>query len=469
MRQSLSHKKEEKNSSLRVVIVEDNATMRLGMEETLRRAGYQVTAFSNGPEALKHLEKQPVSIVITDLKMEPLDGLAVLEQVKARWPESEVILISAYGTVETAVKAMQMGAADFLTKPFSPEELRVRVRKVQQGIQQRQALAKLSDENRLLQEELGAPYRGIIGRSASMQEIYRLIERVAREDSTVLIEGESGTGKELVARAIHRRSPRREKPFIRVNCGALNDNLLESELFGHEKGAFTGAIRRKRGRFELADGGTLFLDEIGDVSPAMQIKLLRVLQEQEFERVGGEETIRVNVRIIAATNRNLRELIARGEFREDLYYRLSVIPVQLPPLRERREDIPLLVNHFLERLCQERNHSKPEISPEGMELLQNYSWPGNIRELENVLERLLVISPDNRFSPELIARHLGNIQNTTVNYQHLPLDEALHTFEKNLLLHALKKAGGIKNRAAKLLGIRTSTLYYKLEKYGLLK
>lgn len=449
-------------SKKKVIVVDDNPTMRLGMVESLRREGYTVSEFENGEAALKSFRKKPVSLVITDLKMAPVDGIALLQQIKETQPTTEVIVVSAFGTVETAVQAMQLGAADFLTKPFSPDELRVRVKNVWERIQQRRTLDQLLAEKQLLHDEL---FPEMIGNSPPMQQLFDLIQRIAKEDSTILIEGESGTGKELAARAIHQNSERNGKPFIKVNCGALNDNLLESELFGHEKGAFTGAIRQKKGRFELADGGTLFLDEIGDISPAMQVKLLRVLQEREFERVGGEATISVDVRIICATHRNLPRRVQEGEFREDLYYRLSVIPMQLPPLRDRREDIPELVNHFLQKRSQPKT-----ITAEGINLLMEYSWPGNIRELENLMERLQVIAPGSEIDPQLIAVHLGSgiSHSTSGQYDNLPLDDALYAFEKNLIVHALKKCDNVKNRAAKLLGIKTSTLYYKLEKFDLL-
>lgn len=448
----------------KIIIIEDNPAMRLGMTESLRREGYQISEYENPQEALEFFSAQPAALVITDLKMEPVDGIAVLKKIKEIHPATEVMMVSAYGTVETAVKAMQLGAIDFLTKPFSPEELRVRVNKVWEKIRQRQEMDQLLAEKQLLQAEL---FDDIIGNSKPLRQLFELVQRVARENSTVLIEGESGTGKELIARAIHKQSPRAGKPFIKINCGALNENLLESELFGHEKGSFTGAYKRKKGRFELAHGGTLFLDEVGDISPAMQVKLLRVLQEQELERVGGEETISVDVRIICATHRNLSKMAREEAFREDLYYRLSVIPIQLPPLRDRKEDIPALVEHFLNK--RKNIHSLKKISPEGIKLLMQYSWPGNIRELENLVERLQVISPGDAIEPQLIAAHLGggSVQLNS-NYENLPLEDAVSAFEKNLIEHALKKTEGVKNRAAKVLGIRTSTLYYKLEKYGLM-
>jgi len=451
-----------------IIIIEDNDTMRLGIADSLKSEGYKVAAFDNGPDAIKKFRVVPAALAIIDLKMEPMNGIEVLSKLSEINPSTEVLMISAYGTVEDAVKAMKLGASDFLTKPFSPEELRIRVNIIWQKILRDRKIEDLIDQNKLLSDELFTGYDEIIGNSQAIKKVFSLIEQVADKESTVLIQGESGTGKELIARAVHRKSKRAEYPFIKVNCGALNDNLLESELFGHEKGAFTGAIKQKKGRFELADKGTLFLDEIGDVSPAMQVKLLRVLQEYEFERVGGEITLKSDVRIIAASNRDLQKLIAEGKFREDLFYRLSVIPVSLPSLRERKEDISLLVNYFLNIQAAKNHSDKKEISNEGMKLLIEYHWPGNIRELQNLVERLFVISPGKEIDPLLIAGHLNG--NVTVNngYSNLPLEEAVYSFEKNLIVQAMRKSDGIKNRAAKLLGISTSVLYYKLEKYGLI-
>ncbi len=451
-----------------IFVVEDNDTMRLGIVETLRRDGYKALDFDNGASAVEEARLKIPSLAILDLKMEPLDGIEVLIKLKNLNRQTEVLMISAYGTVEDAVKATKLGAEDFLTKPFSPDELRIRVRKIFRNIHKERKLESLIEQNRLLNEELFTGYAEIVGNSESIKKVFSLVEQVADKDSTVLIQGESGTGKELIARAVHRKSRRVDEPFIRVNCGVLNDNLLESELFGHEKGSFTGAIKRKKGRFELADRGTLFLDEIGDLSPAMQIKLLRVLQEGEFERVGGEETIKTDVRIISATNRDLQKLIAEEKFREDLFYRLSVIPVALPPLRERKEDIPLLVNFFLEKMAEKNKQALKEINNDGLELLSDYTWPGNIRELENLIERLTVISHGNQIDPDLIAAHLSNNPKPAGITGNLPLEDAVYSFEKNLIVQAMKKSGGVKNRAAKALGISTSVLYYKLEKFGLL-
>jgi len=451
-----------------ILVVEDNDTMRLGIEESLRREGYDISAFDNGPDAITAFKQNPCMLAIVDLKMEPMDGNTVLTKIKEISPATEILMISAFGNVETAVNSMKKGASDFLTKPFSPDELRVRVKNLIQNYEREQKLENLLEQNRMLSEEIQTGFGEIIGKSNAIKEVFSLVNQVAANDTTVLIQGESGTGKELIARAIHNKSQRSDKPFIKVNCGALNDNLLESELFGHEKGAFTGAIRQKKGRFELADSGTLFLDEIGDVSPSMQVKLLRVLQENEFERVGGETTIKTNVRIISSTNKDLEKMISEGNFRDDLYYRLSVIPIRLPALRERKEDIPLLVSFFLKKLAEKMRQLIKNIGDAEKKLLQEYSWPGNIRELENLIERLVVICPNEQIEFDLIARHLTGKSNLINGIENLPLDDALYNFEKKLIQQAMKKADGVKNRAAKLLGIKTSALYYKLEKFGMI-
>lgn len=455
--------------SMKIMIVEDNASMRMGLVESLRREGFEVHAFSDGESALKFFKQKPLPLVITDLKMDGMSGMDVLEQVKTIQPQTAVMVVSAFGTVDTAVHAMRKGAADFLTKPFSPEELRFRVGRLVEKIRQEIILTRLKEENELLQGELLRSYGAMIGTSQGIKKIFNLIDRVALEDSTILIEGESGTGKELVARAIHQKSNRHDKPFVKVNCGALSENLLESELFGHEKGAFTGAIKRKKGRFELADGGTLFLDEIGDISQAMQVRLLRVMQEREFERVGGEDTIAVNVRIIAATHRSLSKMVQEEKFREDLFYRLRVIPISLPPLRERQEDIPLLVHHFLNQYAGTRGQSSKQISDEAMETLKKHTWPGNIRELQNLIERLCVISENEIIDDAMINQHItGPSKSLMSGFENLPLEQALEAFEKGIIMAALKKSNNIKNQAAKLLGIPTSSLYYKMEKFQLL-
>ncbi len=389
--------------SEKIIVVEDNDTMRLGIVDSLKSEGYSVVAFENGVDALKDFKSEQASLAIIDLKMEPLNGIEVLNQIKDINPETEVIMISAYGTIDDAVKAMQLGAVDFLTKPFSPGELRLKVKKIWEKILNEKKIQNLIEQTKLLNEELFTGYEEIIGNSKEIKNVFSIIEQVAGSESSILIQGESGTGKELVARAIHKRSTRCENAFIKINCGALNDNLLESELFGHEKGSFTGAIKQKKGRFELADKGTLLLDEIGDISQAMQVKLLRVLQEGEFERVGGESTLHSDVRIISATNKNLEKLLLEGKFREDLFYRLSVIPIKLPSLRERKEDVVPLVNYFLEKMAKKNHQTQKKITNEGIKLLIDYPWPGNIRELENLIERLVVISHGNTIDHELIA------------------------------------------------------------------
>jgi len=451
----------------RILIVEDNDTMRLGIEDTLKRDNYRILSFDNGPDAIRKAEIEVPDLAVLDLKMDPLNGIEILAALKEIDQNIEVLMISAYGTVEDAVEAMKLGAADFLTKPFSPDELRIRIQKLIQKINDRKQFDSLREQNRVLSDEISEEYSDIIGNSKPILEIFSLIDKIADSDSAVLVQGESGTGKELIARAIHNKSNRSENPFIRINCGALNENLLESELFGHEKGSFTGAIRQKKGRFELAHHGTLFLDEIGDVSLNMQVKLLRVLQEGEFERVGGEETITSDVRIIAATNKDLQKSIADEHFREDLFYRLSVIPIKVPSLRERKDDIVLLINHFLKKLALKYKKESKIVSEDGFRLFLNYSWPGNIRELENLVERLFFISSGREIDAGLITGHLSNTISPNIGYGNLPLEEALFAFEKSMVTQALKNSDGVKNRAAKLLGINTSTLYYKLEKYGL--
>ena len=459
----------------KIFVIEDNDTMRLGIVETLRRDGHKVFEFENGPAAIKESLLRSPTIAVIDLKMEPMNGIDVLAKLKETNPKIEALMISAYGTVDDAVKAMKLGAYDFMSKPFSPEELRMRINKLCRKISDDRQLENIIEQNRYLKEEYFSGSEEIVGNSDIMKNIFILVNQVAGKGSAVLIQGESGTGKELIAKAIHKKSVRSENAFIKINCGALNDNLLESELFGHEKGSFTGAIRQKKGRFELADKGTLLLDEIGDISPSMQVKLLRVLQEGEFERVGGEETINTDVRIISSTNRNLEKLISEGKFREDLFYRLSVIPIHLPSLRERREDIPALVTHFLKKMADKNRQELKDMEPDGLKLLIEYPWPGNIRELENLIERLVVISDSKIIDALLVARHISSSLKITNGFDNLlagnsgiSLEEAVNAFEKNLIIQAMKKSDGVKNRAAKLLGISTSVLYYKLEKFELL-
>jgi two-component system response regulator HydG len=458
----------------KILIIEDNETMRDAMAAIIGKMGHEFDSAKNGNDGLQLLENSSYDLVVTDYKMEGMDGLEVLKQVKQKFPLTEVLIITAFGTIELAVEAMKLGAVDFITKPFSHEEFKLKIERILERIKEKKELARLSDENIYLRDELEEQfnYGEIIGKSKPMQEVYRTLEKVAPTDSSVLIYGESGTGKELIARAIHKLSPRKDKPFIRVNCGALVETLLESELFGHEKGAFTGAVKRKKGRFELAHQGSIFLDEIGDISANMQLKLLRVLQEKEFERVGSEETIHVDVRIMAATNKNLSELVQQDKFREDLYYRLHIIPIYLPPLRERKEDIPLLVNHFLKKLTSELNKPAKQITESAMERFISYHWPGNIRELENVLERAVVLCDrefiDIKDLPILNSAASEKLPSDVLDRFRLNLNDTLAAIEKQLIERAMNEKAGNKSQAAKLLGIQTSLLYYKLEKYGMI-
>ncbi len=464
-----------------ILIIDDHDSVREGLELLLRRRGHRTRSAESGARGLELLAEEGADLVITDLKMAHMDGIEVLKRVKERTPETDVMVISAHGTIERVVEAMKLGAADFITKPFSSEEFGVKVDRLLRERAERERLRRenvaLRVENLALREETQARYGEMVGESPPMHEVFRWISRVAPSESTVMIYGESGTGKELVARAIHAGSRRKDGPFIRVNCGALPESLLDSELFGHEKGAFTGAERRRRGRFELADGGTLFLDEIATVPHSTQVRLLRVLQERELERVGGEETVPVDVRIIAATNVPPDELLKDGTFREDLFYRLHVVPIVLPPLRERKEDIPLLVNHFIEKLRERTASPVRAASPEALKRLAAYDWPGNVRELENVIERALVLADREELGPEDLPPLGENGRGWAPSLEvdgapalpegGLDLTRAIEDIEERLLRQALEQAGGVKAEAARLLGLKPSALYYKLEKYGI--
>jgi two-component system response regulator HydG len=461
-----------------VLIIDDHDSMREGLELLLRRRGHKTISADGGQRGLDLMDEVGADLVITDLKMAKMDGIQVLTEVRNRFPDVEVLVITAYGTIEKAVEAMKMGAADFITKPFSSEEFGVKIDRLLADREERLRLKRenvaLRVENTYLREEADARYGEIIGESNEMAEVFRWIERVARSDSTVMIYGESGTGKELVARAIHAGSPRKDGPFIRVNCGALTEGLLDSELFGHERGAFTGAERQRRGRFELADGGTLFLDEIATINQSTQIRLLRVLQERELERVGGEETIHVDVRIIAATNTPVDELQKGESFREDLFYRLHVVPVTIPPLRGRKTDIPILAHHFLQKLKDRTNHQVDELSESAVLRLEEYDWPGNVRELENVMERALVLAEGGVLREDdlpFLASGVDALDTSLIDAAipggGLDLTQAVEGLEERLLRKALEQARGVKAEAARLLGLKTSALYYKLEKYGI--
>jgi two-component system, NtrC family, response regulator HydG len=453
-----------------ILIIDDNETIRVGMEAVVRKMGHTALIAASGKDGLALMRKQGIDFLITDLKMEGMDGVAVLKAAAEIDPDCPAMIITAFGTVETAVEAMKIGAYDFIQKPFAPEVVRLKVERALELHAARRARHRLESENEYLRAESEGRYGELVGSAPCMQAVFKVIEKVAPTDSSVLISGESGTGKELVAHAIHKLSRRASGPFIKVNCGALTETLLESELFGHEKGSFTGAVRRKLGRFELADGGSLLLDEIGDVSAALQLKLLRVLQEREFERVGGESTVRVDVRVISATNKNLQQEVAAGRFREDLYYRLHIVPLQIPPLRERREDIPLLTQHFIEKLAARANPGITGIDDAALGRLMSYAWPGNVRELENALEQALVFAEGTRIGvaalPEFLRGEESGEQ-LALPKGEMSLPDVLEDLERQLILRAYQKASGVKTETARLLGIKTSALYYKLEKYGI--
>jgi len=440
-----------------ILIIDDEKRMCGVLKAALELNNHHVETAYDGDSGIDKFKKGEFDIVITDLKMPGKDGIAVLDEVKKTSPETEVILMTAYATAQTAVEAMRKGAYDYLIKPFEMVEMKLKVKQ----ILEKRELAK---ENIDLKDKLKDKYSldNIIGTSEAMQKVYQMVEKVAPRDATVLIRGESGTGKELIAQAIHQLSLRASGKFVAVNCAALPETLLESELFGHEKGAFTGAEKQKRGRFELADAGTIFLDEIGDIPQATQVKLLRVLQSKEITRLGGEETIQVDVRTLAATNRNLEELINKGTFREDLYYRLNVFPIYLPPLRERREDIPELIVHFLKK----NGQPEDKIDATTTRALMNYHWHGNIRELENIIERMIILSGDDKITVALLP---PQFQGITTGRDSLSIDIpeeglSIDEVEKQLINKALKQAGGNKSKAAKLLGITRRKLYSMAER-----
>ena len=466
-------------SNLRqVLIIDDHDAMREGLELLMRRRGHRTLSARGGQEGLRLLEEEGADLVITDLKMARVDGIKVLEGVKSSSPDTDVLVITAHGTVEKAVEAMKLGACDFISKPFSSEEFGIKVDRILREREERLRLLSenmaLRVENTYLRSETvdgSTPYGEMVGDSAGIRQVKRFVERVARSDSTVMVYGESGTGKELVARAIHARSGRHKGPFVRVNCGALPEGLLDSELFGHERGAFTGAEKKRRGRFELADGGTLFLDEISTINAATQVRLLRVLQERELERVGGEETIPVDVRIVAATNTPADELLSGSTFREDLYYRLHVVPVTVPPLRERMDDIGVLAEHFVGKLQSRTRSAVTAIDPGALKRLEGYDWPGNVRELENVVERALVLAEGDVLEesdlPFLARGSAAGVLVGPALGDGVDLGRAMERMEERWIRQALERAGGVKAEAARLLGVKKSALYYKIEKYGI--
>ena len=452
----------------RILIVDDEEINREFLQEVLTHQGYDVRTAANGLMALELLKREAFHAVLSDLKMPELSGVDLIRQLKELAPFTIGIIFTGFATIETAVEAIKAGAYDYVTKPFRIEEILL-------VLQRALEYQRLNYENISLRKQLKAKYKfeNIISDNDKMQAVFELIEKVSDSDSTVLVYGESGTGKELVARAIHYNSYRQDKPLVPINCGAIPGELLESELFGYEKGAFTGATALRLGRFELANGGTVFLDEIGEMSPALQVKILRVLQEREFERVGGTRTIKVDVRIIAATNKNLEELVANNRFREDLFYRLNVIPINLPPLRERTSDVPLLVTYFIERFNTEKKRQIDGIGPEALDRLMRYHWPGNVRELENLIERIAILKGKGFIAPEDLPEKLvptmanGLMSDLDIPPDGLDFDGAVQAFERQLLAKALERTRGVKSKAAELLQMNRTTLVEKVKKLRL--
>jgi len=454
----------------KVLLAEDNDLSRENLAELLSEEGHEVKAVRDGREAMDAFPCDKYDLVITDMKMPHVDGLQLLKFIKEINPENIVIMITGHATVDSAVDAMRMGAFDYITKPLKADLVALTVKRALSH-------AKLRDENIALRGQLEKKYNfgKIVSYSDGMKNVVEKIKKVAASDSTVAIYGESGTGKELIAQALHFNSDRKNGPLVTVNCGAIPEELLESELFGHEKGAFTGAIRSRTGRFELAHGGTIFLDEIGDMSPSLQVKVLRVIQEKQFERIGGMKTIDVDVRIITATNQDLEKAVAEKKFREDLFYRINVIPVHLPPLRERTVDIPVLTNHFLRSFNKIKKKNVEKLMPEAMDCLMRYQWPGNVRELQNLAEMLVVMKEYGSIGvddlPDKIRLNSGASEEITSDIKipdsGLDLNETICQFEKDLLQKALEESGGIKNRAAKLLKLNRTTLVEKLKRYHL--
>jgi len=448
--------------SARILIIEDEDKLRRVMELQLKTAGFDVDQAGSAEAGIRLADN--ADLIITDLRLPGMDGLQLLSSLRERGMQTPIVVMTAFGSIETAVEAMKAGAVDFLPKPFSLDHLMAVVGKALE-------LRNLRDENRQLREELGQRYQfdNIVGRSPVMREIFATLERVAPSRATVLLAGESGVGKDMIARAIHHHSPRRDRPFVKINCTALPENLMESELFGYEKGAFTGANVAKPGKFEQADTGTVFLDEIGDVPPAIQVKLLRILQEREFERLGSNKVRHIDVRVVAATNVDLREALEQGTFREDLYYRLNVMPISIPPLRERREDIPFLAEHFVQKLWKDVGSVANAISEEAIQKLMQYHWPGNVRELENVVERSLVLAS----GPELTS---ADIRLDSAPRAHRPAANAeygipegltLDEYEQAIIRDALKRSNNNKSQAARMLGLTRNALRYRLTQMGI--
>jgi DNA-binding NtrC family response regulator len=456
-------------SPFHILVVDDDSAVRDVLQEALTQEEYSVSTAQDGVSAIQAVKESVVHIVITDFQLPDIDGLEIIDRLAKLDAKIIPIMMTGFGTIETAVRAMKSGAFDFITKPFDLEAVAVVVRKAAEFLRLRQ-------ENHILRKAVRDQYRleQLVGVSEPIRQVMEFVLKVADSDSTVMIQGESGTGKELVARMLHFNSLRKDRPLVPVNCGAIPETLLESELFGHEKGAFTGATHSRMGRFELANGGTIFLDEIGEMSLPLQVKLLRVLQEREFERVGGNRTIHVDVRIIAATNQDLDTLVEEKRFRKDLFYRLNVIPIVIPPLRERRSDIPLLIDHFLARFNQSKHTEITGLDPDALHMLTEYDWPGNIRELENMMERLVVLKKHGTLSvedlPEKICRKSSSIelkeQFIRFSEDGINLSREVEQYEKHLIMEALRKANGVTSRAAQLLQLNRTTLVEKLKRKG---
>ncbi|OGW08766.1 MAG: Fis family transcriptional regulator [Nitrospinae bacterium RIFCSPLOWO2_12_39_16] len=453
-----------------ILIIDDEKSMREFLSIMLEKEGYRTIAIDNGNDALKFIKDNDYDLIITDIKMPKITGIDILRESMTLHQNTPVIMITAFASTEVAVEAMKLGAHDYITKPFNVDEIKIIIKN---AIEKK----SLFDENIFLKEELKGRYHfsNIVGKSEKIQKIFELIQKVANGKSTVLITGESGTGKELVAKAIHHNSNRRDKPFVSISCGAIPETLLESELFGHQKGAFTSADSDKKGLFEIADGGTFFLDEVTEAPPSIQAKLLRVLQEKEFKRVGGVKDIKVDVRVIAATNKNLHKLIEEGKFREDLYYRLNVIPIELPSLRERKVDIPLLVSHFINKYNSINKKGIKGIRPEAMEMLERYIWRGNVRELENVIERAVTLETNDNIQADSLSDEIRNYRVehlktiSEIPSEGVNLEDYITKIEKDIILSALEKTGWVKKKAAELLNMSFRSFRYKLQKYDIEK
>lgn len=454
----------------RILVVDDEESIREFLEIMLKKEGYEITTAQDGQEAIDLMSKKSFHMVISDLQMPKVTGLELLKHVKDTNPDVVFMMITAFGTTENAVEAMKLGAYDYLTKPFKIDEVRLNVRNALRA-------GTLEVENRQLRKEMGETfnYQQIVGNSEAMHRIYSLVQRVAQTPTNVLVTGESGTGKEMVARAIHEGGPLKDKPFVTINCGAIQETLMESEMFGHKKGSFTGAIVDKEGLFERADTGSIFLDEVGELPMSIQVKLLRAIQERVIRRVGATEEIKVTVRIIAATNRDLEKMVKEGTFRQDLYYRLNVIKIEMPPLRERADDIPLLAQHFLNKYNSKLTKTVTGISAEAMEALKKYDYPGNVRELENIIERTVALESGSMVLPESLppfvntkaGRKLASSNEIEVGPEGVELDKIIGQIEKELIIKAIHQANGVKKKAAKLLAITFRSMRYRVEKYGL--